>query len=86
MIDLNLSTDIESSACNKIGQQGAEQLAVLLKSQKFLAYVNLKGNSIGNNGFKALSDMLPMNDTLLSLNVERNQITGPAIAYLTKVI
>ena len=44
----------------------------MLEKQKILAFINLKGNGIGNKGFKAICDILPKNETLLGLNVEKN--------------
>ena len=65
---------------------GAMNLAQLLLNQKFLAFVNLKGNSIGDGGFRELCKVLPKNQTLLSINIEKNQITSKGIEYLNKVI
>lgn len=47
-------------------------LANLLRNQNFLSIINLRGNSIGNKGFIHLCDVLSVNDTLLSLNMEKN--------------
>jgi len=34
--------------------------------------VNIKGNSIGNDGLRYLSKSLTLNDSLVSLNLENN--------------
>ena len=53
---------------------------------KVLQIVNVRGNSIGNKGFKELVDILPLNMVLRSLNLERNLITAAGINYLSKLI
>jgi Ran GTPase-activating protein (RanGAP) involved in mRNA processing and transport len=85
IIDLNLANNLEGNCCNRIGYQGAEVLAKLLRNQKFLQILNITGNSIGDRGFKALCDILPHNDTLISLNVEKNQITQSGVIHLAKL-
>lgn len=48
--------------------------------------LNIKGNSIGDRGFKALCETLRVNRSLLSLNLEKNMITPLGMSYLSKVI
>jgi len=57
-----------------------------LAISKVLQIVNVRGNSIGNKGFKELVDILPLNMVLRSLNLERNLITAAGINYLSKLI
>ncbi|TNV84678.1 hypothetical protein FGO68_gene10909 [Halteria grandinella] len=86
IIELGLASELEGNACNKLGHQGAEILAKLLKKQKILQIVNIRGNSIGDRGFKVLCEMLAENYSLVSLNVEKNQITQLGAAQLSRVI
>ena len=58
----------------------------MLRHQKFIAFVNLKGNNINNQGFKAICKILPHNTTLVNLNVEKNNITSLGLDCLTKII
>lgn len=77
LVHLNLSSDVESNTCNKLGPSGARSLAKLLESQRYLAIVNVKGNAIGNEGMQALCLALRENEGHIeSLNVERNMV-GP---------
>jgi len=77
LVHLNLSSDVESNTCNKLGPSGARSLAKLLESQRYLAIINVKGNAIGNEGMQALCLALGQNaGHIESLNVERNMI-GP---------
>ncbi|CDW75237.1 leucine rich repeat family protein [Stylonychia lemnae] len=83
IVDINISTEIESNTPNKIGPAGAQMLAQLLLSQKFIAFINLKGNGIGNKGFQALCQVLQNSSTVLSLNVEKNHISNIGLDKLT---
>jgi hypothetical protein len=46
----------------------------------------LKGNAIGNDGLFSLCQVLPLNESLVSLNLEKNQITGRGVHYFSKIL
>jgi len=88
LIDLNLSSEVESNQCNKLGPAGAKALArALAAPQRYLCMVNVKGNMIGNEGFVRVCQAMGLNEGHLeSLNVERNQINHKGIKEFVEVI
>lgn len=86
VVDLNLSTEVDSKYPNKISLQGIQLIASKLRDQKFLSIMNLKGVQIGSDGFIALCSILPFNKTLIGMNVEKNQITPRGVEYLNSLI
>lgn len=57
-------------------EKGAYELAEALSVNKFLLILNLTGNAIGNEGLSYLLPAIAQSDTLISLNLTSNEITG----------
>lgn len=73
LISLNLSS-LEGVNRNRISTEGVREIENVLKTNKFLEYLNLSGNSIKNDGVKYLMCGLNMNDTLKYLDISKNEI------------
>ena len=73
LISLNLSS-LEGVNRNRISTEGVRDIENVLKTNKFLEYLNLSGNSIKNDGVKYLMCGLNMNDTLKYLDISKNEI------------
>jgi Leucine Rich repeat len=72
LVHLDLSSHPEARYPNKLGPYGADLLASLLTRNLYLQFVNIRCTLIGNEGFKSLCHVLPLNRSLLSLNLENN--------------
>jgi Ran GTPase-activating protein (RanGAP) involved in mRNA processing and transport len=83
LIDLNLSSGTEAgSNRNRISEKGAFVLADALSRNYFLQFLNLAGNSVGNNGARKLFHEITRGNTLSVLNLDANDMTGQVGPYL----
>ena len=64
-------------------EKGAYELAEALSVNKFLLILNLTGNAIGNEGLSYLLPAIAQSDTLISLNLTSNEVTGGQIRQIT---
>ncbi|CAM4892110.1 unnamed protein product [Rotaria socialis] len=71
---------------NKIGADGAKQLANALANNKTLTTLNLLFNEIGEDGAKHLADALANNKTLTTLNIAWNKIGNEGAGYLANAL
>jgi Ran GTPase-activating protein (RanGAP) involved in mRNA processing and transport len=67
---------------NNIGPKGAKYLKELLITNKFLAFLDVSGNVLCDQGIYQLSLGLKQNDTIQVLNLSRNGITNFGIDFL----
>ena len=59
-------------------ERGSYELSESLCENKFLLYLNLTGNAIGNEGLSYLLPAIAQCNTLYTLNISSNEITsGP---------
>jgi Ran GTPase-activating protein (RanGAP) involved in mRNA processing and transport len=59
---------------NRIGDEGATELASMLRANATLTTLDLSGNRIGDEGATELASMLGANTTLAKLNLCSNDI------------
>ena len=70
----------------KIGDEGARELAERLKKSTTLTTLHLYGNQIGAEGAKELAEALKMNSTLTTLNLSHNQIGDEGAKELAEAL
>jgi len=71
---------------NKLGQEGAKQLAEKLKSNKSLEELIVAINNIGCDGFVALMDAIKGNKSFKSFNFSSNGLNESVQTYLADAI
>ena len=66
-------------------ERGAYELSRCLAVNKFLLILNLTGNAIANEGLSYILPAIDHSNTLISLNLTRNEITsGPVRQIIHK--
>lgn len=79
MIELNLSSGNEAgNNRNRISEKGAEFIAAALAHNKYLQFLNLSGNSIGNLGAHRLLKAISRANTIVCLKLNQNDLTYDA--------
>ena len=58
----------------------------ILMKNKFIQYLNLEGNILGDQGIYQLSKGLKFNNTLQDLNLSNNEITAYGVEFLKEVL
>lgn len=53
---------------NQIGDEGIENLADILKTNKTITEIDLTNNEIGKNGASSIANVLLANDVIIYLN------------------
>ncbi|CAM9952395.1 unnamed protein product, partial [Hapterophycus canaliculatus] len=61
---------VDQSMHSQIGPRGAIQLAGALRKNKSLTELDLRENSLGPSGMKAIADALASNDTMQTLYLQ----------------
>lgn len=84
LISLNLSSS-NSAYHNRLLSFGIQNIKEVLKSNHYLEFLNLSGNSIKNEGFKILMEGINENPTLSELDLSRNDITFEGMKYITNL-
>ncbi len=74
IIDLDLGNRLILNK-NKIGCSSMLSLGNAISTNRTLIYLNLSGNTIGNEGFELLIPGVQANNTLLEFNISANHIT-----------
>lgn len=69
---------------NEIGDNGVKYLWNLLENQ--LSLFDISFNKIGNEGVRHLSISLQKSQTLISININHNQIDDYGLHYLSNVL
>ena len=69
---------------NRIGDEGAAEIAGALVANKTLTLLNLSHNLIGDEGVEELAEALSANGTLVTLDLRANKITARGGALLDK--
>jgi len=77
LVDLDLSNKIGSPfKHNLLSEKGAEYLVPLLETNRFLSFLNLSGNRIGDKGIQLILAAVSKGNTMVSLDISQNSITG----------
>ncbi|KAL7545765.1 hypothetical protein ACHAWF_011275 [Thalassiosira exigua] len=69
---------------NKIGDEGANRLAKVLKENDTLEVMHLNSNEIGDEGAKSLADALQISTSLKTISLGSNQISDVGAQHLAK--
>eukprot|EP00761_Pharyngomonas_kirbyi_P010483 gb/GECH01010503.1/.p1 GENE.gb/GECH01010503.1/~~gb/GECH01010503.1/.p1 ORF type:complete len:1117 (+),score=214.81 gb/GECH01010503.1/:1-3351(+) len=80
------SIDLRARPGPKIGDVGCEYLSKLLKEQKRITNIDLRGNKISAKGCSYLVEVLHENNTIKKLNLKDNKIRAEGCAHLAKMI
>jgi len=79
LIDLNLSSGNKAgNNRNRVMAKGISYFAPMLAQNVYLQFLNLAGNSIGNEGVKLLLEAITQQEAITYLNIECNEFTTAA--------
>lgn len=67
---------------NRIGVQACNDLALALKDNKVLSYLNIADNRIGNEGLSRIAPAITLKSPLVVLNLANNDLDGHSLDYL----
>ena len=68
---------------NKIGLQGAKQLADFIRRDDYLTEIDISGNKLGEIGIKIITEAIKMNDSLQEVWAEATDVSKEALLALT---
>lgn len=85
IIYLNISSR-EGLNRNRLTYEGVFHLETVLKSNRFLEFINLSGNSIKNEGLNIVLRGLNENKHVHTLNISNNEIDSIGVAYFPKLV
>ncbi|CAF1355163.1 unnamed protein product [Adineta ricciae] len=72
--------------CNKIGYEGAQYIANMLKENTTLTGLELESNEIKDEGARFLAGALKTNTTLIELEIWGNEIGNDGVQYIADTL
>jgi hypothetical protein len=71
---------------NQLGDDGAEEVAKLIRSNSTVTTVRVSGNSIGNRGATAIASAVASSSSVITLDLSDNNISADAIPELERAL